>query len=95
MMEIEVRLKIGREICTINESDIVMDNGSCVQLISRKKHQVWNLYSINMSKKMFSDLKKNGYLYTNKELEDMAAEKYYSSVVLYKFDVERMKQAGY
>lgn len=91
----DIQLKIGKEIYNINENDIVMDNGSCIQVITKKKQDGWYSYPVKMSKKLFSDLKKVAYLYTNEELEKISAKKYAIPVTLYKFDTERMKQAGY
>lgn len=95
--KVDIKLKIGREIYNINENDIVMDNGACIQVVTKKVGTLWEGYhSLKMSKKLFNDLKKVNYLYTNDELNKIALEKYEGvSVTLYKFDIERMCKAGY
>lgn len=90
-----IELKIGRKIYNIDENDIVMDNGACIQVITKMAGAAWREHPVIMSKKLFSDLKKVGFLYTNSELEDIATKKYHSTSTLYKFDIDRMKQAGY
>lgn len=92
----DIKLKIGREIYNINENDIVMDNGACIQVVTKKVRTLWEGHPLKMSKKLFNDLKKVNYLYTNDELNKIALEKYEGvSVTLYKFDIERMCKAGY
>lgn len=89
-----IDLKIGRNTYNIDENDIVMDNGACIQVITKMTGAAWREHPVIMSKKLFCDLRKVGFLYTDEELKDVAKKKYHS-VTLYKFDVERMKQAGY
>ena len=49
-----------------------------------------------MSKKLFSDLKKCELIFTSEELRKIAIRKYNSgSIMLWKFDIERMKKMGY
>lgn len=90
-----IELKIGRSIYNIDENDIVMDNGACIQVITKMTGAAWREHPVIMSKKLFCDLKKVGFLYTNDELKDVAKKKYRDMVTLYKFDLERMRQAGY
>lgn len=34
---IQIELKIGRSTIFIDEKDIIMDNGACVQVLTKKK----------------------------------------------------------
>lgn len=86
----QIQLKVGREILILNENDIVMDNGACIQIITRYTGRGAEIYPVKMSKKLFSELKRVEYLYTNTELAERAREKYNSRVTLYKFNISAM-----
>lgn len=92
----DIQLKIGREVYNINENDVVMDNGSCIQVITKKVGTLWEGYhALKMSKKLFKDLRTCGYLYTNELINKMWNGRYLGTATLYKFDIERMSKAGY
>lgn len=95
-----IPLKIGRNVVNITENDIVVDNGTCIQVITRiiadyseyppQKHP------LRMSKKLFKELKKYGFLYTDDILKNIAKSRYHSNnIVLYKFNIEEMAASGY
>lgn len=52
---------------------------------------------MQISKTQFAKLKKKGLVYTNEALEDFVRKKYgiKSYIVLYKFDIPAMIEAGY
>lgn len=52
---IQIELKIGKSKVFIDEKDIIMDNGACVQVLTKKKVEGWDSFPIRMSKKMFGD----------------------------------------
>lgn len=85
-----IQLKVGREILELNENDIVMNNGACIQIITRYTGKGFDKYPVKMSKKLFTDLKTVGYLYTNAQLEELSKKKYSGSVTLYKFNIGAM-----
>jgi len=88
----QVKLKIRQRTFDINEKDVLMDNGACVQLITKKIQKgMYSCYPI-MGKKLFQDLKKRQFLFTTEELQKYANDHYIVPVTLYKFDVERMSQ---
>lgn len=89
-----VRLKIGREIFEINENDIIIDNGSCYQLVTQKiGNMVSGYYPPIVSKKLFNSLKKTGQLLADEKTEEYKRKKYNGTKIeCYRFDIEKMKQ---
>lgn len=82
-----VKLKVGRRVFDISENDIILDNGSCYILITKKVLKDWCKCSPSVSKKLFNDLSKLGFIYKcgqSKEKFD-----------LYKFKIDEMKKSGY
>lgn len=92
----EVKIKLGRNIFAVSDDDIVMDNGACVQLITKKIHKGWNCFIPIMSKKLFKQLLRVGFLYTNEDLKRLSVERYpHTELTLYKFNIPAMIKAGY
>ena len=91
-----VRLKVGRKVFDIDENDLILDNGNCYILCTKK---VWSGYfqvSPKVSKKLFADLKKRELIYTSKELKQAAIDRYGNSLITYwKFNIGKMKNTGY
>ena len=89
-----MELKIGREIYDVSERDLLLDNGSCFQLVTQITGIGLDSRSqAKLSKKLVKDLKKSNSIYTNDDLK-MAAEARYgcSGMTFWKFDIEKMKQ---
>lgn len=53
-----VKLKVGRNIIELDEKDLILDNGACYQIVTKKVGGFDWHYPI-MSKKLFNDLKNN------------------------------------
>jgi len=51
-----VKLKVGRDIIELDEKDLILDNGACYQIVT-KKVGGFNWHYPIMSKKLFHDLK--------------------------------------
>ena len=91
-----IKLKVGRDILEIDKNDLILDNGACYQIITKEVGRTNCKHSSIMSKKLFSDLKKCELIFTNEELRQMAIKKYNTnSIMLWKFDIDRMKEMGY
>lgn len=91
-----VTLKVGRNILNINENDLILDNGSCYQIITKQIGSGFNKITPVISKKLFTDLKKCELIFTSERLRLAAIQKYGKHVKTYwKFNVERMKNMGY
>lgn len=80
-------MRIGRYEFDINESDLILDNGACYQLITREVGSVFYRTAPKVSKAMFKRLLKEKIIYTNEELAKLASTKYVSKdCVLYGFN---------
>ena len=91
-----IKLKVGRDILEINKNDLIIDNGACYQIITKEVGRTNCKHSPIMSKKLFSDLKKCELIFTDEELKQMAIRKYnIDNIILWKFDIDRMKKMGY
>lgn len=90
------KLKVGRNIFEVTDNDLILDNGACYQIITKEVGTAFDRYPPLMSKKLFSELKKCGLVFTNEALKQNATKQYGSSVVTYyKFDIQRMEKLGY
>ena len=77
-----VKLKVGRNILELDEKDLILDNGACYQIVTKKVGGF--------------DLKKLELIFTSEELKQDAIKKYGTSVITYwKFNIERMQKLGY
>lgn len=90
-----VKLKVGRDIIELDEKDLILDNGACYQIVTKKVGR-FNWHYPIMSKKLFHDLKKLELIFTSEGLKQNAIKKYGTSVMTYwKFNIERMQKLGY
>lgn len=91
-----VKLKVGRNILDINENDLILDNGACYQIITKRIEFGSNESIPVMSKKLFKDLKKCELVFTSKGLRQAVIKKYGNHVVsFWKFNVDQMQKMGY
>ena len=90
------KLKIGRNIIEVSEKDLILDNGACYQIITQELPQGFHSYCPHIIKKLFSELKKCGLVFTNEVLKQSATKRYGSSALTYyKFDIQQMEKLGY
>jgi hypothetical protein len=89
-------VKIGRYEFDINEKDVILDNGACYQLITRRGRLVgWDFTTPIISKTQFEKLRKGEMVYTDDELRKRAEERYKCKYVRYwVFNVPKIKEAG-
>ena len=86
-------LKIGRYVLDINEKDIILDNGNCYQIITKKVGKRWEPYSPVISKSLFSKLNKCGAVYTNAMLKKKAFERYHiNRCTFWTFDMKKLEE---
>ena len=86
-------LKIGRYVLDINEKDIILDNGNCYQIITKKVGKRWEPYSPVISKSLFSKLNKCCAVYTNAMLKKKAFERYHiNSCTFWTFDMKKLEE---
>lgn len=90
-----VKLKVGRNIIELDEKDLILDNGACYQIVTKKVGGFDWHYPV-MSKRLFHDLKKLELIFTSEGLKQDAIKKYGTSVITYwKFNIEGMQKLGY
>jgi hypothetical protein len=90
-----VKLKVGRNIIELDEKDLILDNGACYQIVTKRVGGSDWYYPV-MSKKLFHDLKKLELIFTSEGLKQDAIKKYGTSAITYwKFNIERMQKLGY
>lgn len=88
-----VRIKIGRKIYEIDKHDLILDNGSCYQLVT---HMDSLHPSPIISKKLFKELKAVGMVFTTEGLRIRAVKNYTANHVTYwKFNIPLMEKLGY
>lgn len=91
-----VKLKVGRNILNIDENDLILDNGVCYQIVTKKIGTGFDKSTPRMSKKLFSDLKRCELIFTSEGLRLAAINRYGNMAQTYwKFNIEKMKELGY
>ena len=91
-----IKLKVGRDTIELDDTDLILDNGACYQIVTKKIQKGCDEYTPRMSKKLFHDLKKLGLIFTSEELRQSAVKRYGTHVITYwKFDMGKMQKLGY
>ena len=52
-------IKCGRITYKLSDGETIMDNGACIQLLTRRVSNRWTQYPPKVSKKAFEKFKKN------------------------------------
>ena len=87
------KLKVGCDIVDINEKDVILDNGSCYQIVTKEVARGWSGYAPAISKNLFKKLQKCGAVYTNDTLKKEAVKTYKTNICVYwMFDIEKLKE---
>ena len=80
-----MKIKCGRKEFDVSNKDIIMDNGCCYQLVTKKIRKGYYDYSPVVSKTLFNSLLKNGKIYaTDMKYKDSFGN-VCENIVLYKF----------
>ena len=97
MSEKKVVIKINKYIKKIGKNDLVLDNGSIVQVITQSGAFVQYGYApLIMSKKLFNELKKYDLLYLDVEKTKKESKGFNPPHLFYfRFDIEKMERMGY
>lgn len=92
----KIEMKINRFIKHIGKDDLIMDNGSIIQVPTQTGNWgVWDYASLQMSKKLFKQLKDCSFIYIDKELTDKANKQYEKPfLTYYRFDIDAMIRSG-
>lgn len=93
----KVIMKINRYVKHIGADDLILDNGSCIQVTTQKGVWVnYNYAPVQMSKKQFKKLKVDGSIFVDKEKTDQANAKYKTPfLTYYRFDIDKLIENGY
>lgn len=84
-----MQIKVRRDLIDTNDIDYVLFNGVSYILVTKTLHKGLDRYTPTLSKKLVSNLKKNGLLYTNDGLRILALKHYpdANNYTYYKFSV--------
>lgn len=63
-----MKVKCGRDEYEVTNKDLILDNGACYQLITKKKFLGWNEYSPTISKTLFNKMLKAGLIRKSKKI---------------------------
>lgn len=85
----KTRIKVGKKVYTIDETDIILDNGACYQILSRNNEGKYYLH-YNLSKKVFQELVKKKGIYTDDMLHTEAIRNHGDWCTYWKFKIEYM-----
>lgn len=92
----KVKIKINRYMKIIDEKDLVLDNGACIQVITQCGSFVDYGYApLIMSKKQFKDLLKKGFLIIDVSETKKAGNGYGGKGLYYfRFNIKKMIESG-
>ena len=97
MTDKKIEIKIGRYIKHIDKDDLILDNGSCIQVTTQTGAYLdWGRYAyLQMSKKLFRDLKTCAFIFVDEEKTRKANEPYEKPfLTYYRFDIDQMIKSG-
>ena len=90
-----IEIKINRYIKHIDKNDLILDNGSCIQVLTQTGSRgLYGYAPLIMSKRLFKELKNLQFIFVDKEkTESTNSDKF--CLTYYRFDIDRMIQMGY
>lgn len=97
MTDKKIEIKIGRYIKYIDKDDLILDNGSCIQVTTQTGAWLgWGRYAyLTISKKLFKDLKTCAFIFVDEEKTKKANEPYDKPfLTYYRFDIDQMIKSG-
>lgn len=96
MTDKKIEIKINRYIKHIDKDDLILDNGSCIQVVTQSgARSEYGYGTLIMSKKLFKELMNCGFIYPDVSLTKKANEKYGKPVLCYlRFDIDKMIESG-
>lgn len=97
MSDKKVLMKINRYIKPIGKDDLILDNGSCIQVTTQcGSFGDYGYAPLIMSKKLFKDLNRCGFIFVDEEMSKKANEPYKNPfLTYYRFDIDRLISNGY
>lgn len=80
---IQLQVKFGREVVWIDESDVVLDNGAVVQILTKQKAVGWDSSPVKIARYLFKQYKSCGF-FIEKKSNNFGT--------YYRFDIDAMKK---
>jgi len=90
-----IEIKINRYIKHIDKNDLILDNGSCIQVLTQTGSRgLYGYAPLIMGRKLFKELKDCQFIFVDEEkTENTNSDK--SCLTYYRFNIDRMIQMGY
>ena len=63
-----MKIKSGRDEYEVSSQDLILDNGACYQLITKRKYSGWNSYPLIIAKTTFKKMLKDGKIRKSKKV---------------------------
>lgn len=97
MNDKKVLIKINRYIKPIGKDDLILDNGACIQVTTQRgAWGTWDYTTLQMSKKLFKDLKKHGLIFVDRKETEKINRPYKNPfLTYYRFDIDKLISNGY
>lgn len=97
MTDKKVLMKINRYIKPIGRKDLILDNGSCIQVTTQcGSRGDFGYAPLIMSKKLFRDLKSLGFIFVDEKMTEISNKQYKKPLLkYYRFDIDRLISSGY
>jgi hypothetical protein len=94
--DMEIEMKIGRYVKQIGKDDLILDNGSIIQVVTQNgAWGEWCYSALTMSKKMFNELMKRDFIYLDVGKTKKENERYNTPCMFYfRFDIDKMIASG-
>lgn len=92
----KIEMKINRYERLIGEDDLILDNGSCIQVVTQKGGFAQYGYApLIMSKKLFNELKKIDFIYLDVFKTKEANKNFNTQRLFYfRFNIDLMAESG-
>lgn len=92
----KVEMNIGRYIKNIGKDDLILDNGSCIQVVTQNgAFGEYGYAPLMMSKKLFNELRKVHFIFLDVEKTKKENEPYNTPWLYYfRFDIDLMIESG-
>lgn len=85
----KTEITVNRKTFTIDDTDLILDNGACYQILSKNTDGKYCFYH-DLSKKLFRELRTLGGVYTSEGLRLNAVRNHAPCCTYWKFNVEYM-----
>ena len=93
----KIEMKINRYIKHIGKDDLILDNGSCIQVLTQDGARTgWlGCAPLPMSKKLFQELKALNFVYLDIKKTEKENKRYKTPwLYYYRFDIDLMIESG-